>query len=193
MGKGRDQGGGGKGRDKGGKSREKQFREVEESEEESEEEEEVPQQKGKVGGQGATAGMMPPSDDSEEEESEDDDPPPTPKEMAAFIKSKGLSEEFMAFVKKSRKAPAAAGKPPAGYEMTKKEREAKKQEAEEEESDEEPDPEVMKRLELVKKRREAQAAQRIAADGYDRMKPLSADNRPPGSVWPPPGKEAEIS
>ena len=80
---------------------------------------------------------------------------------------------------------------PAGYEMSRKDQEKKKKEEEEEEED--PDPEVEKRLEAVRKRREAQAKQRIAADGYDRMKPLSADNRPPGSVWPPPNAAPEIS
>ena len=80
--------------------------------------------------------------------------------------------------------------------MTRKEREAKKKAEEEEESSEEEDPAVVKRLEEVRKRREAQAKQRIAADGWDRMKPMSADNHPPGTVWPPPGSKespAEVS
>ena len=45
---------------------------------------------------------------------------------------------------------------------------------------------MMAKLELVRKRREAQAKQRIAKDGWDRMKPMSADNHPPGTTWPPP-------
>ena len=57
---------------------------------------------------------------------------------------------------------------------------------EEEEEEEDPDPEVMARLEIVRKRREAQAKQRITADGWDRMKPMSEDNHPPNMVWPPP-------
>ena len=32
------------------------------------------------------------------------------------------------------------------------------------------------------------STQRIATDGWDRMKPMSADNHPPGTVWPPPGE-----
>ena len=44
----------------------------------------------------------------------------------------------------------------------------------------------MERLALIKKRREDQAAKRIETDGWDRMKPLSADNHPPGTTWPPP-------
>ena len=114
--------------------------------------------------------------------------------MAEFIKSKRLGKEFLAWLEKKRAEPKA-GKAPAGYEMSRKEREAqKKKQEEEDESDEEPDPAVAKRLEEVRKRREAQAKQRIAADGYDRMKPLSADNHPPGTVWPPPNqKAADIS
>ena len=71
--------------------------------------------------------------------------------------------------------------PPAGYELNKKE--AAK---EEESSDEEPDPEVLKRLEIVKKRREQQKEARLKADGWDRMLPMTADNHPPGLAWPPP-------
>ena len=69
--------------------------------------------------------------------------------------------------------------------MTRKEKEALEGKQEEEEP-EDPDPEVAKRLEVIRKRREAQAKQRIATDGWDRMKPMSADNHPPGTVWPPP-------
>ena len=57
--------------------------------------------------------------------------------------------------------------------------------------EEEPDPEQMakdmERLALIKKRREDQARARIEKDGWDRMKPLSEDNHPPGTQWPPPG------
>ena len=55
----------------------------------------------------------------------------------------------------------------------------------------EPDPEMMakdmERLALIKKRREDQAMQRIEKEGWDRMKPQSADNHPPGMAWPPAG------
>ena len=34
--------------------------------------------------------------------------------------------------------------------------------------------------------RRQMAAKRIETDGWDRMKPLSADNHPPGTTWPPP-------
>ena len=79
---------------------------------------------------------------------------------------------------------------PKKAEPTRKEREAAKAK-EEDEEDEEPDPAVQKKLEEVRKRREAQAKQRIAADGWDRMKPVTADNHPPGQ--PPSGTAAEIS
>jgi hypothetical protein len=232
----------GRGKDvKGGKNvrgKEKKFREEEEDEDEEEEEEEEVVQKGRaVGGQSATAGMMPPDDDDDEDEEEedddDDDPPPSAKEMADFIKSKGLGNEFMAWLKKKRAQPTAAKvraphpgaigrarctcrgarasaatnepcvlavlhstQAPAGYEMSRKEREAKKrQEEEEEESDDEPDPAIAARLEAVRKRREAQAAQRVATDGWDRYATLSATNHPPDTTWPPPNsagdKEAE--
>jgi len=62
--------------------------------------------------------------------------------------------------------------------------------------DDEPDPAIQKKLEEVRKRREMQAKQRIAADGWDRLKPMSADNHPPDMTWPPPGgvpAPAEIS
>ena len=56
----------------------------------------------------------------------------------------------------------------------------------------EPDPEQvskdMERLALIKKKREQQAADRISKDGWDRMKPMSETNRPPGSKWPPEGQ-----
>ena len=209
----------GKGKDKDhrGKGKEKKFRDEEEEEEEepqrplggqsknagmlppsddeSESEEEEAPRKGKAKGQNPNAGMMPPSDDEsdEDDESDDDDPPPTPKEMATFIKSKGLGKEFLKWVEKQRKEAKAAPKPMPGYEMSRKEREAAKKKAEEEEDDEEPDPAVAKRLEEVRKRREAQAKQRIAADGWDRMKPLSADNHPPGTVWPPPDQSVDVA
>ena len=54
----------------------------------------------------------------------------------------------------------------------------------------EPDPETiakdMARLEMIKAKRAKDAERRIAQDGWDRMKPLSADNHPPGTTWPPP-------
>jgi hypothetical protein len=70
--------------------------------------------------------------------------------------------------------------------LTRKEREQL-----EAQKEEEPDPEQMakdmERLALIKKRREDQARARIEKDGWDRMKPLSEDNHPPGTQWPPPG------
>jgi hypothetical protein len=38
-------------------------------------------------------------------------------------------------------------------------------------------------VQRLRKRREAQAQMRIAVDGWDRMKPMSADNHPPGMNW----------
>jgi hypothetical protein len=196
MGKGRDQ--------KGGRGGAKQFSAPEDlrkqkapemppsdsEEEESEEEDEQVR-----GGQSANAGMMPPSSSEEEEESDDDDPPPTASEMAAFIKSKGLADEFMKWRKTRSQAASSKAKAPPGYEKSKAEQK-KQAEEEEEEEEEEVDPKVAARLEEVRKRREAQSKQRIAADGWDRMKPMSADNHPPGMGWPPPDQEekpAEVS
>ena len=87
----------------------------------------------------------------------------------------------------------APKKPARAPEPTRKEREAMASKKEESSSDEEPDPEVQKKLEIIRKRREAQAKQRIANDGWDRMKPMSADNHPPNMVWPPPGTPADVS
>ena len=54
----------------------------------------------------------------------------------------------------------------------------------------EPDPETiskdMAKLAIIRQKREAAAAARIEKDGYDRLKPLSADNHPKGTAWPPP-------
>ena len=79
------------------------------------------------------------------------------------------------------------GKEPAPVELTRKEREQLEAQKEAEAG---PDPETMRkdmeRLALIKKRREDQAAKRIETYGWDRMKPLSADNHPPGTTWPPP-------
>lgn len=158
----------------------------EESSDEEEEEELVPVQ------QNANAGMMPPSDDSEEEETDDEEeeekgPVATAAEMAAFIKSKGLEGELKAWLK-ARAASAKKGKPMPGYELSKAEA-AKKKAEEEESSEEEIDPKVQQRLEEVKKRREKQRQDRIAADGWDRMMPMTADNHPPGMQWPPPDQK----
>ena len=169
------------------------------SEEEESEEEEVQR-----GGQNPNAGMMPPSDDDEDEDSapEVDAGAAEKAQLRKILGNAGVPESAMkeltlqlmkwkagAEVKLAPKSAARAPEP------TRKEREAMAASKKEEESssDEEPDPEVAKRLEAVRKRREAQAKQRIANDGYDRMKPLSADNHPPGSVWPPPGQPADVS
>ena len=83
-----------------------------------------------------------------------------------------------------RRAPSLACVPQV--QLTRKEREQL-----EAQKEEEPDPEQMakdmERLALIKKRREDQARARIEKDGWDRMKPLSEDNHPPGTQWPPPG------
>ena len=106
----------------------------------------------------------------------------------AFIKSKGLDGELKAWLKTKAQA-AKPGKPIAGYELSKAE--AAKKAEEEESSEEEPDPEVLKRLEIVKKRREEQREKRLAADGWDRMLPMTADNHPPGMAWPPPAESTK--
>jgi len=81
---------------------------------------------------------------------------------------------------------------PAAPELTRKEREQLEAQKEPEMTAEE-DAVNRKKLEEIKKRREAQAKQRVAADGWDRYAPLTETNRPPGSPWPPPEKAAEIS
>ena len=127
----------GKGKDHRGKGKEKKFREEEEEDEEepdehpkgrgvggqganagmmppsdddSEEEEEAPKGR-KVGGQSKNAGMMPPSDDEDDDDDDsEEDEPPTPREMAEFIKSKGLGKEFLKWVAKKRTQAAKAPK-----------------------------------------------------------------------------------
>ena len=140
-----------------------------------------------VGGQSATAGMMPPS--SSEEESEEEEEETQQRGLGGQSATAGMlppnssdEEEEAAPAPKSKK-----GKEPAAPELTRKEREQLEAQKEAEAG---PDPETMRkdmeRLALIKKRREDQAAKRVETDGWDRMKPLSADNHPPGTTWPPP-------
>ena len=78
----------------------------------------------------------------------------------------------------------------------KKKQEESDDDDDDDDDDDEPDPAIQKKLEEVRKRREMQAKQRIAADGWDRLKPMAADNHPPDMTWPPPGgvpAPAEIS
>ena len=142
--------------------------------------------------------MMPSSDDDEDEDSadEEDEGAAEKAQLRKILGNAGVPASAMKELtlqlmqwkagKEVKLAPKSAGRAP---EPTRKEREAMAASKKEEESsdDDEPDPAVAKRLEEVRKRREAQAKQRIANDGWDRMKPLSADNHPPGMVWPPPG------
>ena len=99
-------------------------------------------------------------------------------------KSKGLTDELHKWRLKVREAmqrKAAAAQAAA--------RAKKKQVDEEGDSPDEEQKAVDKaRLEAVRKRRAEQEKQRIAKDGWDRMKPMSADNRPPGTAWPPPSE-----
>ena len=140
-----------------------------------------------VGGQSATAGMIPPS--SSEEESEEEEEETQQRGLGGQSATAGMlppnssdEEEEAAPAPKSKK-----GKEPAAPELTRKEREQLEAQKEAEAG---PDPETMRkdmeRLALIKKRREDQAAKRVETDGWDRMKPLSADNHPPGTTWPPP-------
>ena len=199
----------GKGKDKGGKHGGKQFSAPEEidrsvskqkgsrdmppddDDDDDEEEEVMPKQN-------ANAGMMPPDDDDDDEDDgsdEDDESDDDAEEAARAAKraaaGKALdklveagitaSDAHMAWVKKElekRVAAAAQARSEEAARAAKKA--AKKAGKEEEEEDDEPDPDMMAKLELVRKRREAQAKQRIAKDGWDRMKPMSADNHPPG-------------
>jgi hypothetical protein len=167
-------------------------------EDESEEEEEIQR-----GGQNPNAGMMPPSDDDddEEEESEEEEDAAEKTQLRQILGGAGVPDsamkELMAQLikwKAGEQVKVAPKKAARAPEPTRKEREAMAgKKKEESSSDEEPDPEVAKKLEMVRKRREQQAAQRIAKDGWDRMKPMSADNHPPNTVWPPPGQAADVS
>lgn len=133
-----------------------------------------------LGAQSATAGMMPPSDSDSDDESEDGVSGHTngQSKNAGMMPPSDSDDESDDEV-----APLPKGKPPPGYEMTRREREQLK-------AQKEPvlDPEElaknMEKLAMVKKRREDQRLKRIATDGWDRMKPVSEDNRPPGSPWP---------
>jgi hypothetical protein len=107
------------------------------------------------GGQPATAGMMPPSDSDSEGSGEED----------------------------------GAEKPKKVAEKKPKELKPLVPDAPRRNKEEEIDPGQlavdMERLELVKKRREEQRLKRIADEGWDRFAPLTEDNRPPGTAWPP--------
>ena len=205
--------GSGKGKDKHGGGRAKQFSAPEEIEKQSkpgrqnknagmmppsdeEEEEEEEEEPVRGGGQNPNAGMMPPSDDDEDEdedEDEDDEAEDRSHEkvqLQKILTSVGVADEIRKeLVEKliQWKFDEAASKPQKSRapEPTRKKREAiaAKKKADESESEEEVDPAVQKRLEMVRKRREEQAAKRIAADGFDRMKPLGPDNHPPGQPW----------
>jgi len=51
----------------------------------------------------------------------------------------------------------------------------------------------MEQLALVKKRREEQAAKRVEKEGWDRFKPMSDSNHPPGMREPEGGWAAATS
>jgi len=149
-----------------------------------------------VGKQSKNAGMMPPSDDSDDDDDDDDDSEddgPTEIERLKKIFAKcevpkeirrDLGFALLAWKKDHDIRPLNPAAPPKA--KTKAE-------------DEEPavvDPKVAKKLEEVRKRREAQAKQRIEKEGWDRFAPMSETNKPPGTTWPPPGgasAAAEIS
>jgi hypothetical protein len=201
MGKGRNDRGGGRGKqfsapeEMVGKQNSKAGMMPSSDEESESEEEQVPVQR-----QNPNAGMMPPSDDSEEEEEEEEVDPDTLR-LRKILSNFGvpdssmgdLTAQLLRWKAGEPEKPAKEKKPARAPEPTRREREAmaaKGGAKEESSSDEEPDPAVQKKLEEVRKRREAQSKQRIAKDGWDRMKPMSADNKPPGMAWPPPDQKA---
>jgi len=207
MGKGKDKDKGGRGGPRGGS---KQFSSPEEiqsvgrqiggrgmppdDEEEDEEEEDEPQ----VTKQNPNAGMMPPSDEDEDEDDEDEDEDDEDDEDDEEVDKIKLKKIFI-----SVGVPSEIRKELAmqllRWKSGKDAKEPKKMEyasqpARKQDEVFEVDPKVAAaekaRLDLVKKRREEAAKKRIAADGFDRMKPLSADNHPPGTKWPPDGSAA---
>jgi hypothetical protein len=82
------------------------------------------------------------------------------------------------------KAPPKAPEP-APVQITRKEREQLEAQKEPE-ADPEQISKDMERLALIKAKRAKQAADRIEKDGWDKLQPMSEDNHPPGSKWPPP-------
>ena len=204
MGKGKDKGG------RGGGARGKQFSAPEEMEsvgrqggnrgmpsddDDSEEEEEEPKV---VSKQNPNAGMMPPSDDSDEDEDdeeddeddEEDDEEDDKMKLRKIFTSVGVPSE----IRKELAIQLLRWKSGKDAKQPKAMQYAANAPAKKEEEEAPIDPKQMAadmaKLELVRKRREESAKKRIAADGFDRMKPLSADNHPPGTVWPPPGSSA---
>eukprot|EP00315_Gephyrocapsa_oceanica_P011550 CAMPEP_0185307164 /NCGR_PEP_ID=MMETSP1363-20130426/16562_1 /TAXON_ID=38817 /ORGANISM="Gephyrocapsa oceanica, Strain RCC1303" /LENGTH=165 /DNA_ID=CAMNT_0027904465 /DNA_START=47 /DNA_END=544 /DNA_ORIENTATION=+ len=120
--------------------------------------------------QNANVGMLPPS--SSEDESSEEEGGQNPN--AGMMPPSSSEDE-------AEEDPRPKGKGKAlDYGGSKKE--------ESEESDEGPDPETMRKemekLALVKKRREEQAAKRIEKEGWDRFKPMSDSNHPPGMREP---------
>ena len=208
---------GGKPKDKRGGGQKMAYREERDVSEEEEEEEEEEVTSKSAPRQNPNAGMMPPSDDDEDEEEEkpaarqnpnagkmppagddDDDEDDGPSEIdrlkVIFNKCKvpqeikrELAISLLAWKKNQDIKPKA---PPP------KKKQEESDDDDDDDDDDEPDPAIQKKLEEVRKRREMQAKQRIAADGWDRLKPMAADNHPPDMAWPPPGgvpAPAEIS
>lgn len=147
-----------------------------------EEEEEVEVKGGKggrgLGGQNSNAGMLPPNSSDEEEEEE---------EVPKGKKGAGQSATAGMMPPNSSDEEEESEDDDEPVQLTRKEREqlAAQKPAE-------PDPEQiskdMARLEMIKAKRAKDAERRIANDGWDRMKPMSADNHPPGMKWPPEGQ-----
>jgi len=212
MGKGKDKDKGGRGGARGGG---KQFSAPEEMEsvgrqggsrgmppddDDEEEEEDEPQ----VTKQNPNVGMMPPSDDDDDdddeegeeeddEEDEEDEEEIDKQKLKKIFTAVGVPSEIrkeLAMQLLRWKSGKDAKQPKKmEYSQPHASQPSKKQD------DEAPiDPKVAAadaaRLEVVRKRREESAKKRIAADGYDRMKPVSADNHPPGMAWSPPGGSA---
>jgi len=126
-----------------------------------------------LGNQAATVGMLPPSSDSDSDEEE------VPRQ-----KKVGQSATAGMMPPNSSSEESESDDEPAQVQLTRREREQL-----EAQKAAEPDPEQMRKdmekLALIRAKREADAAKRIAKDGWDRMKPMSESNHPPGMQWPP--------
>eukprot|EP00310_Coccolithus_braarudii_P019369 CAMPEP_0183351996 /NCGR_PEP_ID=MMETSP0164_2-20130417/26744_1 /TAXON_ID=221442 /ORGANISM="Coccolithus pelagicus ssp braarudi, Strain PLY182g" /LENGTH=234 /DNA_ID=CAMNT_0025524321 /DNA_START=35 /DNA_END=740 /DNA_ORIENTATION=- len=130
-----------------------------------------------LGNQNSNAGMLPPNSSDED----DDEVPAQPR--------RGQNPNAGMLPPNSDEEDDDDDDDPApAVQLTRKEREQL-----EAQKSEEPSPEQiakdMERLQMIRDKRAKDAANRIAKDGYDRMKPLSADNHPPGTKWPPESKD----
>mmetsp|Transcript_2680 Transcript_2680/g.7872 ORF Transcript_2680/g.7872 Transcript_2680/m.7872 type:complete len:198 (+) Transcript_2680:80-673(+) len=143
----------------------------------SEEDDDKPKRSGnKMAQQSSTVGMLPPSDS--EDESGDEAPPknkgkPVKKVQPGDMPPSGSDSDSGSDDGSS----SDAGPPPPRRELTRREREALEAQRAK------PDPEQvaaeMERLRIVREKRAAQAAARIAAEGFDRYAPTPGSKPEP--------------